>query len=552
MLKILRVMCALVLVSVLAHSASAQVQGMGNYLAQDMKGCAKLSPALAKKYPGWLLRPELNFKVHGGAWGGDFCLQTVMAPEGQFLYDAAFAVTTMNGEVFQTLESPAGSSPDPLESCWPKAVGFDDVNGDDTPDFIFMIGCFNKRTDEPNNDNSLYLSSERGGQVVWKEDIAANKVIAGILDYRQVLSALTNSSSGPQANKAPNTGGPQARQAPRKTQKGAVIIEGRLEGCSLGQGLFECRVSGTDGKEYYLNTEAGAAFPLTTNTTEQVFNTIDTEGWRGKMIRIQGEVDAKGDLVKVSSVTLIKQTQAPKKKRIQRAPGNASAANNAVQGTVRQKSKQPPTWGGPAGAAQRGAVDAVMNWGGKALFFMGANVSSFDKANDATDPGFPIPIGPDIGPMGWDSDFDAVVNWGNGKVYFFKGGQYIRYDLRNDAPDPGYPKPINANTWPGLWPSGVDAAVNWGNGKAYFFKGGQYVRYDLRKDQVDPGYPKNINNKTWPGLWPSGVDAAVNWSNGKAYFFKGRDYIRYDIRQDSMDQGYPKTINNRTWPGLLH
>ncbi len=210
---------------------------------------------------------------------------------------------------------------------------------------------------------------------------------------------------------------------------------------------------------------------------------------------------------------------------------------------------------GAAGVASaRGPIDAAMDWGNKALFFMGPMVTVYDKALDAADPGYPAPIGQHFAPpgvWGWDGEYDAAVDWGNGKAYIFKGGEYIRFDIRSSRCDPGYPKRITPETWPGVWPEGVDAVINWGNGKAYFFKGQEYIRYDIKADHVDPGYPKWIIPETWPGLWPSGVDAAVNWGNGKAYFFRGGEYIRYDIRADRADPGYPKRITPDTWTGLL-
>ncbi|MFH9660193.1 hemopexin repeat-containing protein [Streptomyces sp. NPDC017248] len=193
--------------------------------------------------------------------------------------------------------------------------------------------------------------------------------------------------------------------------------------------------------------------------------------------------------------------------------------------------------------------------GTKVYFFKNGQYARYDRAVDATDDGYPLPVAGNwkkLAESGFDQP-DAALNLEDGKLYFFKADRYIRYDITADQVDDGYPLSI-ADQWPGLGSlgPGIDAAVNWGNGKAYFFRGDSYVRYDITAGTADPDYPKRIAD-TWTGMaaagFGTGLDAAVNWGNGKVFFFKDGNYVRYDIAGDRVDDGYPLPIAGQ-WPGL--
>jgi Hemopexin/N-acetylmuramoyl-L-alanine amidase len=98
-------------------------------------------------------------------------------------------------------------------------------------------------------------------------------------------------------------------------------------------------------------------------------------------------------------------------------------------------------------------------------------------------------------------------------AYFFKGSGYLRYNIDTDFVDVG-PAPI-AQFWthlPKEFQSNLDAVVNWGDGHAYFFKGAGYVRYNIVSDFVDVG-PAPIA-QFWthlPKEFQSSLGAAVNW-----------------------------------------
>jgi hypothetical protein len=98
-------------------------------------------------------------------------------------------------------------------------------------------------------------------------------------------------------------------------------------------------------------------------------------------------------------------------------------------------------------------------------------------------------------------------------AYFLKGAGYLRYNTDTDFVDVG-PAPI-AEFWthlPKEFQSNLDAVVNWGDGHAYFFKGAGYLRYNIDTDFVDVG-PAPIA-QFWthlPKEFQNNLDAVVNW-----------------------------------------
>jgi hypothetical protein len=194
----------------------------------------------------------------------------------------------------------------------------------------------------------------------------------------------------------------------------------------------------------------------------------------------------------------------------------------------------------------------------KVYFFNQNTYLRYDRGNDRTDDGYPLPIAdnwPGLAEAGFANGFESAANWGNGKLFFFKGNQYLRYDIATDKVDDGYPQTISG-LWPGFSEAGftedISAAINCGNGKAFFFKGNQYLRYNIATDKVDDGYPLPIAG-SWPGFSEAGfidnIMGAISWGNGKMFFFQGAKYLRYDIATDKVDDGYPLPIADN-WPGF--
>jgi flagellar motor protein MotB len=173
--------------------------------------------------------------------------------------------------------------------------------------------------------------------------------------------------------------------------------------------------------------------------------------------------------------------------------------------------------------------------------------TSYDKAGDISDNGYPRVISEASFPGLWQNGFDDAINTGNGKVYFFKGTQCISYDIKSNKADAGYPKHISVD-WPGIFPEGIDAAMAWEKGKVCFFKGNKFMVYDVEAKKPEKGYPKAMTH--FNGVWNGGITAAVNWGNGKVYFFKGDEYVRYDLANKKLDDGYPMPIP-KGWQGVL-
>jgi hypothetical protein len=186
------------------------------------------------------------------------------------------------------------------------------------------------------------------------------------------------------------------------------------------------------------------------------------------------------------------------------------------------------------------AIEAASAAERHAYFFKGDGYVRYNIDTDHVDVG-PAPVAQFWThlPKEFQSNLDAVVNWGDGHAYFFKGAGYLRYNIDTDHVDVG-PAPI-AQFWthlPTEFQSNLDATVNWGDGHAYFFKGEGYLRYNIDTDHVDVG-PAPIA-QFWthlPKEFQSNLDAVVNWGDGHAYFFKGARYLRYNIDTDHVDVG---------------
>ena len=160
-------------------------------------------------------------------------------------------------------------------------------------------------------------------------------------------------------------------------------------------------------------------------------------------------------------------------------------------------------------------IDAAVNWGdGHVYFFKGAGYVRYNIATDLVDVG-PVEISRFWThlPKEFQANIGAAVNWGDGHAYFFKGAGYLRYNIETDLVDVG-PTEIS-RFWkelPAEFQSDLDAVVNWGNGHAYFFKGNRYLRYDIPKKVVDVKPIEISANWNLPAEFQSNVRAVVNWT----------------------------------------
>jgi hypothetical protein len=177
------------------HASSGST---GDYALPDMdQACHDSSGIIERTLPGFEIVPSTSFAFEGGRMGGQFCLQTLMSASGEFLTDAAFMVTVLGGHPMEELTTPMRTSQAPLEDCWPTRIGFDDINQDEMPDILMLIGCYNGEADAPANDNVLYLSYEdANGDAHYSQTAQMNQVVAGFTDYAQARNAAMQALTG--------------------------------------------------------------------------------------------------------------------------------------------------------------------------------------------------------------------------------------------------------------------------------------------------------------------------------------------------------------------
>lgn len=182
----------------LAPAAEPQTTSAGDYALPNMDSqCHEISDIIERTLPGFEIVPTISFAFEGGRLGGQFCLQTLMPSTGEFLTDAAFMVTVLGGHPLEELTTPMRTSQAPLEDCWPTRIVFDDINQDDIPDILLLIGCYNGEAGAPANDNVLYLSHEDAkGDAHYRQTAALNQVVAGFTDHAQARTATMQALAG--------------------------------------------------------------------------------------------------------------------------------------------------------------------------------------------------------------------------------------------------------------------------------------------------------------------------------------------------------------------
>jgi hypothetical protein len=170
---------------------------------------------------------------------------------------------------------------------------------------------------------------------------------------------------------------------------------------------------------------------------------------------------------------------------------------------------------------------------------------------------------PSFARLGFGAGIHAAVNYGNGKLYFFQGSRYLRYDTSSYVTDGPFAVDSGQgldSDWNGLaavgFGSDIDAAVNWGDGRVFFFKGDSFVTYSVASNCV-VGVRRPIDSQVdpandWRGMaqngFGAGVRGAINWGNGAVFFFKGSQYAKFLIHPgaveyvDSIDHGWGNTL----------
>ncbi len=118
----------------------------------------------------------LSLAVRGGAWGGSFCLKTLIPTDDpEYLIPV---VTSLAGEEIYRFDPLPLMIEEAIEDCYPTILGVDDLNSDDIPDFLYMVMCVNTDYDSPANFNKAYISKVTEGPIIWLSDKKVDKAIS--------------------------------------------------------------------------------------------------------------------------------------------------------------------------------------------------------------------------------------------------------------------------------------------------------------------------------------------------------------------------------------
>ncbi len=185
-----RVLCLFLLTTCfLTISAQPTSAAEVSYLSKKQSGCETKSPAITPELSKFSPVEGLNFVVNGGKAGGEFCFQTLTVPGMEIEEGFIFAVFSLTGKSSVVLDQPKITDEEALEECWPTDIGFYDINGDDIPDFLAVVSCYNGEQDVPQNGNVAYLSV-KGKPFSWEQSEKINATIAKLAGVVEIQTAL--------------------------------------------------------------------------------------------------------------------------------------------------------------------------------------------------------------------------------------------------------------------------------------------------------------------------------------------------------------------------
>ncbi|TVM32303.1 hypothetical protein [Oceanidesulfovibrio marinus] len=296
----------------LASTAAAQIRIQGAYAAPAGPACMTewTLPSLRSAGPLPAVA-GLAETFSGGALERPMCLVGVVRPGGVYLDQTILAVARApQGPVVQELERPAMAAYIPIAECWPATIGFDDVNGDSVPDILMMLECQDRNAEIYARPNAVYLSGGRGNDVRWVQDRARNQRLSQYDAYEALLAA-TRSDLGGQAMPAPAEPLPELPQTmpppvsppappakPAPAEGPYVTLHGQVQDCDATGGSLACTVVFTDGRirRITMRPDVGLVQGRT--------GVPAPEELAGKEVIVEGETDARGDLVRVHSMRL--------------------------------------------------------------------------------------------------------------------------------------------------------------------------------------------------------------------------------------------------------
>lgn len=215
------------------------------YVEQYSAACAKICQEKAREKNLPFIPSYAFFDVESNS---NLCLGILWQGDGS-PQSMAYQIFDMKGNLLDALVAPRTSSAVPLESCNVWGVYFDDYNQDKITDITLMIGCFNPRNDDGQNDNVVYLSSVSENSIWLRQRDDVNQAVATITEYAQVDSTIRAVLSG-RAYPKPPSSPPPAEPVPETGPESGTCTYAVFEGPeSLTFNAATGAVTGTFGEQ---------------------------------------------------------------------------------------------------------------------------------------------------------------------------------------------------------------------------------------------------------------------------------------------------------------
>lgn len=283
--------CVIYVLAFAVLQAPAQTRAVGEYFVHD-PGCADQwslqGTGSNKPLPAV---PELTHGFSGGTLKRQLCLVGVVAPGGVYLDQTVFAVAEAPaGPVVQELSRPLVSGNIPIADCWPATLGFDDLNDDQIPDIVMMLECQDRNARVYARPNAVYLSRGRDVHVHWVQDARINEDLSLFTTYEELLMGARAFFEVEPATSA------QQSEVVRTGQ--TVTLRGEVRDCDGSGDAVACTVVFSDGAIHRIAMRADP------DLMRGRLGTPDIGALAGREVIVEGEVDARGELVRVHSMRL--------------------------------------------------------------------------------------------------------------------------------------------------------------------------------------------------------------------------------------------------------
>ncbi|WP_144304222.1 hypothetical protein [Oceanidesulfovibrio indonesiensis] len=284
--------CVFCVLAFMPLNASAQTQAVGEY-ARPGQDCAD-QWVLAGAGAGEPLPAvsELTHGFSGGALERPLCLVAVVAPGGVYLDQTFFAVAgAPAGSILHDLHRPFVSGHIPIAECWPATLGFDDLNDDGIPDIVMMLECQDRNLQVYARPNTVYLSRSQDGGARWEQDARINEEISLFTSYNELVMGARALLVVEPATSSQQDRGVQPGQT--------VALRAMVRSCDAGDGVVVCTVVFADGSIRRISMRADPGL------VRGRLGTPEPQDLAGREVVVEGEVDARGELVRVQSMRLV-------------------------------------------------------------------------------------------------------------------------------------------------------------------------------------------------------------------------------------------------------